>query len=519
MDLQTELVFWFVVSVCLAGPVVTFFRLRSVPSGWCVVWATVLAVALAGRLRGSAATVLAALALWILLVAVPMALANVGGRFLMQRRFAAARGALRLAALLHPADGFREAPTAVAAMELAFRGERDEAAATLDRLRQSDSALAVTAVVMLCLLRQRWDDLLMWAAGHPTAVARDPNALIGVLRALGETGDAAGLADRYERERHRIDRLRPTTLRDTCRLMLFVFGGRPDVVDRILASTFAAAPADQNRFWQATAHWAAGDTEVARREFEALLPEADATSAVAIRRRLDLIDTPPPRFDERGRCLLAAEETRLGQELRYAAPVSVWSPAARVTRALIAINLAVFAAEAWAGCLGDAARLHDAGALCSGCVDRGQWWRLASATVLHWNAMHLTMNMLALAGLGPAAETALGSARFLAVYGLAGLGSMAAVVAVAALRGEPCLCVGASGALMGVVGATAAVMLRGWLHERAAVARGRGLLMAGLVAMQAGIDAMVPQMSSTAHLAGAAIGFLAVLAQRGRLRH
>lgn len=518
MDLQTELVFWFVVSVCLTGPVVTCFRRRGVPPGWGVVWATVLAVAVAGRVCGSAATVLASLALWVLLVAVPMALANLGGRLWMQRRFAAARSALRLAALLHPADGFREAPTAVTAMELAFRGDRDEAATTLERLRQSRSPMAATAVVMLCLLRQRWDDLLAWAAGNPATVARDPNALIGVLRALGETGDAAGLVDRYGRERPRIDRLVPTTLRDTCRLMLFVFGGRPDVVDRILAAGFAAAPADQNRFWQATARWAAGDTEAARLEFEALLPEADATSAVAIRRRLEQIDTPPPRFDERGQGLLAAEETRLGQESRYAAAVSVGSPAVRVTQALIALNLAVFAAEAWVGCLGDAGGLHDAGALCSGCVGRGQWWRIASATVLHWNGVHLAMNMLALAALGPAAETALGAARFLAVYCVAGLGSMAAVVAVALWRGEPCLCVGASGAVMGVVGATTAIMLRGWLRERAAVARGRGLLMAGLVAMQAGIDALVPQVSSTAHLAGAALGFLAALLVGDRLR-
>jgi len=453
------------------------------------------------------------------LAAVPLGLASLGGRLWMQRRFAAARGVLRLAAMLHPADGFREAPTAITAMELAHRGERDQAAAMLERMRRSDSPMAATAVVMLCLLRQRWDDLLAWAAGNPAAVARDANALIGVLRALGETGDAAGLVDRYELERQRIGRLRPAVMRDTCRLMLFVFGGRPDVVDRILATSFAVAPADQNRFWQATARWAAGDTESARREFEALLPEADATSAVAIRRRLEQIDAPPPRFDERGRGLLAAEETRLGQESRYAAPVSVWSPRVRVTQALIALNLAVFAVEAWAGWLGDASRLHDAGALCSRCVGRGQWWRLASSTVLHWNALHVVLNMLALATLGPAAETALGAARFLALYLIAGLGSMAAVVAVAALRGEPGLCVGASGAVMGVVGATAAVMLRGWLHERAAVARGRGLLMAGLVAMQAGIDAMVPQMSSTAHLAGAVIGFLAVLALGDRLRH
>jgi rhomboid protease GluP len=518
MDVQTGIAFWFVVAVCLAGPVVTWFRLRILPPGWCVAWGVILVVAVVGRLLESPPTIHAALALWTLLVAVPAALANVGGRLAMQRRYAAARNALRLAALLHPADGFREAPTAITALELAFQGDLDAADATFERLRQSGSGLASMAFVMHCLLRQRWEDLLAWAAERPAVVARDPNVFIGTLRALGETGDVAGMIDRYDRERRRIDRLRPAVFRDTCRLVLFVFGGRPAVVDRLLAARFAAAPADQNRFWRATARWAAGDTESARSEFETLLPAADAASAVAIRRRLARIDARPAPLDDRRRGLLDAEEARLEQESRYAEPVSPWSPRARVTQALIAVNVAAFAVEWLLGCLGDAARMHDAGALCSGCVGRGEWWRLASSTILHWNALHLALNMSALAILGPAAEAALGAARFLAVYLFAGLGSMAAVAAVAWLRGEPCVCVGASGAVMGLVGATAAMMLGGWLRERADVARGRGLLMVGFVVMQAAIDALVPQMSSTGHLAGAVLGFVAAFYLGDRLR-
>jgi rhomboid protease GluP len=518
MDMQTGIAFWFVTTVCLAGPIVSWFRLRTVPPGWCGVWAGIVAVALVGRLTGRPPIVGFALALWILLVAVPIALANLGGRLTMQRRYPAASTALRLAALLHPADGFREAPAAIAALELAFQGDLDAADAAFERLRQSGSRSTSTAVTMLCLLRQRWEDMLAWAAAHPTAVAREPNALVCVIRALGETGDVAGMIDRYDRARQRIDRFRPVTLRDTCRLMLFVFGGRTDVVDRILSTSFVAAPPAQNDFWRATARWAAGDTEAARREFDRLLPTADAISAVAIRRRLARIDVQSPPLDDRGRRLLAAEEARLDQEARYAPPVTPWSPRARVTRTLIAINVAAFAAEWLLGCLGDTNRMHDLGALCSGCVGRGEWWRLATSTVLHWNALHLTLNMSALAILGPAAEAALGASRFLAVYLFAGLGSMAAVVAVARLRGEPCVCVGASGAVMGLVGGTAAMMLGGWLRERAEVARGRGLSMVGFVAMQAALDAVVPQMSSTGHLAGAVLGFVAVLVLGDRLR-
>jgi rhomboid protease GluP len=127
------------------------------------------------------------------------------------------------------------------------------------------------------------------------------------------------------------------------------------------------------------------------------------------------------------------------------------------------------------------------------------------------------MNLGALAILGPQAEAGLGRGRTLVVYLLAGIGSMATVAARSWITGERLIVVGASGAVMGLIGASAAMMLRGWLNEGAVAARNRGLAMAGAVIGQMAIDTLVPQLSFTGHLSGAAIGFIATLLLGDRL--
>ena len=88
---------------------------------------------------------------------------------------------------------------------------------------------------------------------------------------------------------------------------------------------------------------------------------------------------------------------------------------------------------------------------------------------------------------------------------------MAAVAARAWGSGTHSFTVGASGSVMGIIGSSAAMMLRGWLREGAPVARSRGMAMGGYVLLQAVIDSFVPQFSFTGHLAGAVIGFVATL--------
>jgi rhomboid protease GluP len=64
---------------------------------------------------------------------------------------------------------------------------------------------------------------------------------------------------------------------------------------------------------------------------------------------------------------------------------------------------------------------------------------------------------------------------------------------------------------MGLVGATAGISLLGWIREKAKIARNRLWEIIIIVAVQVIFDWMTPQVSSTDHLAGAAIGFLVAL--------
>ncbi|WP_116212832.1 rhomboid family intramembrane serine protease [Streptomyces olivoreticuli] len=90
-------------------------------------------------------------------------------------------------------------------------------------------------------------------------------------------------------------------------------------------------------------------------------------------------------------------------------------------------------------------------------VAEGQWYRLLTSMFLHQAPMHIAFNMLSLWWLGPPLEAALGRARYLALYLLAGLGG-SALTFVVADPAQPSL--GASGAIFGLLGATAVLMRR-----------------------------------------------------------
>ncbi|AXG78929.1 rhomboid family intramembrane serine protease [Streptomyces paludis] len=90
-------------------------------------------------------------------------------------------------------------------------------------------------------------------------------------------------------------------------------------------------------------------------------------------------------------------------------------------------------------------------------VADGQWYRLFTAMFLHQAMMHFAFNMLSLWWLGGPLEAALGRARYLALYLISGLAGSAFTYLIAAPN-QPSL--GASGAVFGLLGATAVLMRR-----------------------------------------------------------
>lgn len=90
--------------------------------------------------------------------------------------------------------------------------------------------------------------------------------------------------------------------------------------------------------------------------------------------------------------------------------------------------------------------LHRFGAVSGADLLAGDWWRLLTACFVHHGALHLLMNLMALAMMGPLAELLWGRGRLLTIYLLSGLAGSALAMAL----GPNALLAGASGCIWGV---------------------------------------------------------------------
>ena len=189
---------------------------------------------------------------------------------------------------------------------------------------------------------------------------------------------------------------------------------------------------------------------------------------------------------------------------------SAWRDQLRNTPAvfiLILVNVLVFLFEMSAGDWNDPEVLHRIGALEPyAVVVQKEYWRLFTALFLHGGFLHLGFNLFALYVLGPPLERAIGTMRFAACYLISGLASSAGVVALTVMGlVQVAQVIGASGCIMGIVGAWAGFLVR---HHHAPLARQRLANIALIVAIQIAFDLSTPQVSMAAHLCGLIAGFL-----------
>jgi len=168
---------------------------------------------------------------------------------------------------------------------------------------------------------------------------------------------------------------------------------------------------------------------------------------------------------------------------------------------LILLNVAAFIFEISFGNWTDPEVLHQLGALEPyAVVVQGQYWRLFTALFLHAGFVHLLFNLFALYVLGPPLERSIGAVRFAICYLISGLVSSAGVVVLTVIRiVQVAQLVGASGCIMGIVGAWAGFLLR-HRHTPHAKQRLGNVLM--IVAIQTAFDLSTPQVSMAAHLCG-----------------
>jgi len=173
---------------------------------------------------------------------------------------------------------------------------------------------------------------------------------------------------------------------------------------------------------------------------------------------------------------------------------------------LILLNAAAFLFEISFGDWNDPEVLHQIGALEPyAVVVQGEYWRLFTALFLHGGLAHLLFNLFALYVLGPPLERAIGAVRFVFCYLISGLASSAGVVLLTVIGlVQVFQLVGASGCIMGIVGAWAGFLLR---HRHAPHAKQRLANIFMIIVIQTAFDLSTPQVSMAAHLCGLIAGF------------
>jgi rhomboid protease GluP len=490
--------------------------------GWVVVCAAILAITgVLLYLKPDQAGLIGGL-LWLMFFVAPLVASQQVNQFFFQERYAEAGRLARFVCWLHPADGWREQAKLLQAMALSQQGQSDRAITILQTHCPPNTALGRSATAIAYWIDADWLGMLGWLRSVRT-LRSSPDLMTYYLRSLGETGDLNGMLQELEAYDHRIrqpaneaNRLYPV------RLYALAFCGQVEQVQWLFDRRCTLYTAPRRQFWLATAQRAAGNVDSANEQLQVLYSRADRPLQQAISWRLSHPASPQHILTPDSIRYLQRLDRNLKQEVQYGMTPN--RPAVRATLALIGCNVAVFA---WATYLGGSENPHvlfKLGALVPKLAWHGEWWRLVSSTFLHLGISHLTMNMLGLYVLGTYVESALGIWRYLLVYAVSGVGSMGIVTLLSVWEKSPVdFVVGASGAIMGLIGAIAAKLLCGWRKDKAKVARERLRSMGMIIVLQTLFDWLNPQICFACHSSGLILGFLTawllVASQNSALGH
>jgi rhomboid protease GluP len=194
---------------------------------------------------------------------------------------------------------------------------------------------------------------------------------------------------------------------------------------------------------------------------------------------------------------------------------ALFSRATPVTYAILIFNFAIYVLMTLVSGRGlldafvfmdDPATLVVFGAKTNELLEGGQWFRLITPIFIHAGLLHLASNSYAIWVIGPIAEKLYGSARFLLIYLLAGIGGVVGSY-LGGLRQPPWIPgVGASGAIFGLFGL---LFVFGYryrnelpLNFRRAVTTG----MLPVILINLFIGYSIPAIDNSAHIGGLIMG-------------
>jgi rhomboid protease GluP len=479
--------------------------------GWLFICQIIVFITVISRYLFPQISGLISLILWFTLIIIPLLGFSKINQLVEQENYQKARQLAEYLRYLHPADGWLEQPEFLLSLELGQQGKIEEAKAIIERY-PAKNTMGRQAKALLYLMEADWFGFLTWIDQEiPEKVLfNDGNLLIFYLRALGEVGELNSLIQNLTKGEILLAKLGDNIRLNLIRMFAMAFCGKTEQVWQLFDYSLANYSQNTRIFWLATAQMARGNIEAGRDELLQLKTKVQGFQEKGIDWRLanppanaKLILTP---YSE---SIIAQIETNIQEERRYKNLSLSMSQKSPVTTFLIGLNLLAFGLEMAFGGVENIETLYFLGALVPGDVIAGQWWRLLTANFLHFGWLHLLTNMLGLYWLGSLVELTLGKVRYLIAYFLSGIGAMIVYTYIAIHQGQPDqLLIGASAAIMGLIGVIGAFFFRGWRQEKSRLAAKRLQSILVIVLIQSLFDLTIPQVSGLSHILGVIIGFI-----------
>lgn len=511
MDINNLLI-W---TVCLSCISTTIYAVRSSANnnrGWIFISVFILSVtAITSYLMPNRGGLVGG-CLWAILIVIPNIAIKKVNQFVAQQRYSQASRWAKFVSWLHPADGWLEQPQLLHALDLGQRGAIAEATTILNHYKTLSTPSGRYATTTLYQMDGRWSEMLVWLQDNLSegGLRKDIDMLLCYMRSLGETGDLNSLLQAWEYYERSIEKIPSVVTRNLARMIVLAFCGQIEQVTTLINGSLKVYSPTIQLFWLATANLAAGNEIHGREQLLSIRDNNDIKIRGAIERRLSqpAIEAETILTDK-SKQILSRITAELNSETRYIGKANFKRRQPVATYLIIGLNLIAFGLEVQFGGSTNFFSLYRLGALVPQEVIAGDWWRLLTAAFLHFGFLHLLMNMFGLYIFGRLVELNLGITRFLLLYFITGLGSMLAVTYMAVMGYSPTqFVVGASGCVMGLVGAFAAILLRDWQRDktRFAFKNLRGILL--LILLQATFDLTTPQISFVGHTSGVIIGFV-----------
>jgi len=496
--------------------------------GWSLVAAGILGLLTLGVVTKATWTAPICGGLWLVGVVLPIQCMAQITRLRSQEKYTQAGWIAQFVRLLHPGDGWWSYPQNLKALALAKEGHLEGAIAILTPMMSSETYDGRLAIASVYGIQAKWDEYLEFATIHlsPAVRLEETSSTGMVLRSLGETRQLNELLDAVRDCHIRANKTGNTSLLMLSKLYAFAFTGQTDDVRTLLNTHLQSYSALRKRFWIATAEWYAGNSEVAVPTFQELAiqsPDCELQSSLKWRSK----QSPLRSFEMltlNSRSILTRLQTVQTEDIKYNPRTPTSLKQTPITYWIIAINCIVYGMPflvnfglfrlnlafplAIQRVLLSIADIYDWGPLVPDQLFSGSWWQPFTAMFMHdpTGIAHIALNMFGLAIVGAFVESRLGSVKFLISYFTAGFGSMFILAVLARVAGSGTLsAIGASGAIMGMVGVMAAIYWRGWRSgEQAAKQWLRSIVL--IVGLQTVFDLMNPNVSMTGHMAGLVIG-------------